>query len=150
MRAVHLATLLFAASCTIPNPLGFADGAPTDQCNSNPWACGEGEVCWPADEQGNYDCFPISQRRAGQKWAACRNVIAEPSCDEEMSCLKSKELQGGYCMPFCDEDHPCPGDEKCREYRLVSPVQAAFRVCVPINIARVKMANEEADDKKKK
>lgn len=101
-------------------------------------------MCWPGDEQGNYDCFPISERMAGRKWAACRNVIGEPSCGEEMACLKSKELKGGYCMPYCDDgEHSCPSDEKCREYRLVSPVQAAFRVCVPINIVRIQKANEK-------
>src|SRR5690606_1204408 len=100
------------------------------------------EVCWPADEQGNYDCFPISETRAGTKWAPCRNVIGEPSCGEEMACLKTKDLKGGYCMPFCDDAHPCDGNEKCREFRLVSPVQAAFHVCVPVNISRVHKHNE--------
>lgn len=137
VRVLRVLFVLLAASCSIPNPLGFSDDSPKNQCNSNPWSCRDGEVCWPSDEQGNYDCFPISETKAGTKWAPCRNVIGEPTCGEKMACLKTKELKGGYCMPYCDDAHPCDEGERCREFRLVSPVQPAFRVCVPYNISRV-------------
>lgn len=146
MRVLRVLLVLFAASCTIPNPLGFSDDSPKDQCNSNPWSCGPGEVCWPADEQGNYDCFPISETTAGGKWAPCRNVIGEPTCGEKMACLKTRELKGGYCMPYCDDAHPCDENERCREFRLVSPVQPAFKVCVPFNVSRVHKYNERKEN----
>lgn len=144
-RAAFVALVVLAAGCTIPDPTAGGDWEPTDQCNSNPWMCGASGVCWPADNQGDYACYDVSDGGGGKKWDPCHNAIGHPSCNAGLACLKVHDLNSGYCVPYCDDAHPCAKGEQCKEFRLVAPIQAPFHVCVPDSVYALPHAAAHAD-----
>lgn len=144
VRAASLALSVLVAACTIPDPTAGGDWEPTDQCNSNPWMCGSSGVCWPADNQGDYACYDVSDGGVGAKWSECHNAIGRPSCGTALACLKVHDLSSGYCVPYCDEAHPCASGEQCKLFRLVAPIQAPFRVCVPDSVFALPRSSAQA------
>lgn len=105
------------------------DGGSSASCTADPWSCGAGKTCWPADVQGTFACLPAA---ATPKGGNCTTIAGQATCGEAMFCFPSQSgSTTGTCMPFCSTAQACAGGEPCVQVQIQAPAKPIVNVCMP-------------------
>lgn len=110
------ALLLAATSLLALSALGCGEiAAPStvgSGCNTSPFTCPAGSVCWLRDETPSFACLPSGTGKEGEH---CFDQIGYATCADGLTCLQF-DSSGGICRKYCsptDPAHGCPSGQKC-------------------------------------
>jgi hypothetical protein len=103
---------------------GGAGGGP-QACAEHPLDCPDGQTCWFA-AGGTFACAPSGAGKLGE---TCSPLVGQPTCGDDLLCVKKTGAEEGACVTLCDTTlgEQC-GDLLCVPVELESGEQT--HVCL--------------------